>query len=191
MNLGKRLMETWKPVVGYEGWYEVSNLGRVKRIKGGIGAKVGHILKPQINSKWGYKVLSLSKKGQVKLNRVARLVAQAFIPNPENKPQVNHKDGIKTYDYVENLEWNTRSENIQHRCKVLGINMGEKSWKAKFNNKEVLRIKELLKQGIPQRRLAEDFGVCQRTISCINRGITYKDVTRPGMQKQLKEMGRE
>ena len=95
--------EYWKPVVGYEGLYEVSNWGRVKSLNYNHTGK-GKILKQnQIMN--GYKSVMLCKDGKRKNYLVHRLVAEAFIPNPDNLPQVNHKDENKTNNNVDNLEW--------------------------------------------------------------------------------------
>ena len=91
------IIEEWRPVVGYEGLYEVSNTGQV------INIKTGHILK-QHKDKDGYWVLSL-KRDKYKTYFAHRLVAQAFIPNPDNLPMVNHKDEDKSNCMVDNLEW--------------------------------------------------------------------------------------
>ena len=98
-----KMEELWKDVVGYEGLYQVSNLGRVKRIK------TQHILSPAIS--YGYHRVNLSKKGKCKMFQVHRLVAFAFIPNPENYPCINHKDEVKNNNHVENLEWCTQKYN--------------------------------------------------------------------------------
>lgn len=100
----KGLNEIWKDVKGYEGLYVVSNLGRVKRVRSGR-------IRTQKIAKNGYCQVNLSKNNQVKFYLVHRLVANAFIPNPNNLPQVNHKDENKTNNYIENLEWCTQSYN--------------------------------------------------------------------------------
>ena len=105
--------EFWKDVIGYEGLYQVSNLGRIKSVRND---------KIRLNdfSSNKYLRISLWKNGSGKKFQVHRLVAQAFIPNPENKPFINHKDGNKQNNHVENLEWCTSSENQKHRYIVLG-----------------------------------------------------------------------
>lgn len=104
--------ETWKPIPGYEDYYEVSTLGRVKRIKGKKGTHIGRILEGTLRN--GYLTVELASDDAAKVYRINRLVAQTFIPNPENKLEVNHINGIKTDNRVENLEWATHNENIQH-----------------------------------------------------------------------------
>lgn len=102
------MKEIWKPVVCYEGFYEVSNLGRIKRIKDYHGTP--GILKQQKGSN-GYSIVALSKYGIQKSHSVHRYVAEAFIPNPENKRCINHKDNIRDNNIVSNLEWVTHKEN--------------------------------------------------------------------------------
>lgn len=115
------LIEEWRPVVGYEGRYEVSNLGRVRslpRVISHLDAKLGacrydegRILKPRPTPKRGYLILALGSN-QYKL--VHRLVAQAFVANPENKPQVDHIDGNKKNNSASNLRWCNGSENCNN-----------------------------------------------------------------------------
>jgi len=111
--------ETWKPIVGYEGLYEVSNMGRIKSLPKTIdihrclqhrnekifnGSKDNH----------GYMCVTLCNNGKRKTFKVHRLVAYAFIPNPDNLPQINHKDENKANNCVENLEWCDQSYNINY-----------------------------------------------------------------------------
>lgn len=106
------MKEVWRDAPGYEGLYQVSNLGRIKSLQNGK-AKILRLLK---NSK-GYLRVCLSNENR-KYIRVHRLIAFAFIPNPENKPQINHKNGIKTDNRIENLEWITCSDNHKHAFKI-------------------------------------------------------------------------
>lgn len=101
------MKEIWKDIEGYEGIYQVSNLGRVKRVT------TGRILKGGKN-KGGYLGVSLSKNSVISQQRIHRLVAETFIPNQENKPEVNHIDENKTNNKVSNLEWMTAKENSNH-----------------------------------------------------------------------------
>ena len=112
------MIETWKNVVGYGGLYEVSNLGRVRSLP--KSGREGKILSPQMDRR-GYRFVHLRINGQRKTGKVHRLVAQAFLPNPDNYPQVNHKNGNKSDNRVSNLEWCSREYNIWHERNVLGI----------------------------------------------------------------------
>lgn len=98
--------EIWRDIDGYEGLYQISNKGNVKSLKYGKE----RILKPRQN-RYGYLTVILCKNRIQQERKVHRLVAQEFIQNPDNKPQVNHKDECKTNNTVENLEWATAKEN--------------------------------------------------------------------------------
>lgn len=111
-------MDIWKEIREYEGLYEVSNTGKVRSLPKKGGYKVPHIL--ALNQCRDYLFVTLCKKYKICAKDVHRLVAEAFIPNPDNKPCVNHKDGNKRNNNVKNLEWVTFSENNLHRYHVLG-----------------------------------------------------------------------
>lgn len=100
-------LEQWKSIEEYKEAYEISNFGRVKNIK------TGNVLKNRTD-KDGYLDIALFKNGKRKRFKIHRLVAQAFIPNPENKPQVNHIDEDKTNNHVDNLEWCTIKYNVNY-----------------------------------------------------------------------------
>lgn len=106
-----KMNEIWKDIFGYEGYYQVSNTGKVKNVN------TNHI-KHSTLANTGYLVITLYKDNKGKTLTIHRLVAQAFIPNPDNKPQVNHIDGNKTNNNITNLEWVTAKENIRH---IIGL----------------------------------------------------------------------
>ena len=104
--------EIWRPVVGYEGLYEVSNIGRVRSLdRFYYRLHKGKVLSPT-KDRYGYLTVTLNCNGKSKTIKIHRLVAQAFLPNPDNLPQVNHKDEDKTNNNVDNLEWCTAKYNV-------------------------------------------------------------------------------
>lgn len=115
--------EIWRDIEGYEGIYQVSNIGRVKSLNRAIHTKDGRcyikhesLLNGSVDED-GYIRVGLTKDRKTKEIFIHRLVALTFIPNPENKPQVNHKDGIKHHNMLSNLEWATDKENVIHAIK--------------------------------------------------------------------------
>lgn len=108
--------EIWKDIVGYEGVYQVSNFGNILSLNYNHTKKM-KILKPSIDG-CGYKIVSLFSNKRKTTKTIHRLVAIAFIPNPLNKPEVNHINGIKSDNNLSNLEWLTISENCKHKYKI-------------------------------------------------------------------------
>lgn len=175
--------EIWKDIPGFEGLYQVSSHGRVRSLdtfkkvyRFGVPylrKKKGRILKPVKHTN-GYLVVQLGRGNR---RFVHRLVAEAFIENPEHKPAINHKNGIKTDNTVENLEWVTYSENQIHAKRTGLAPTGEAHPQAKLSNKAVLFIKENYKPFHPlfgAKPLAEKFGVDKSTICEIAKGIKRK-----------------
>lgn len=130
-------MEQWRDIEGYEGLYQVSNEGRVKSLQREITYKDGRkkTLPEKILhnflSDLGYYHVMLSKNGIPKRHKVHRLVAKAFIPNPNNLPEVNHKDECKTSNVVENLEWCTQGYNIRYGTMI------ERGRQTQFNRSDM------------------------------------------------------
>lgn len=142
--------EMWKPVVGYEGVYEVSNCGNVRRVG-------GNVMK-QHKTSFGYLALTLCKNGKVKTFQAHRLVAMAFVPNPNGKPFVNHLDEDKANNRADNLEWVTSAENNSYGT-------------APQRTAETLR--EYYK--------THPYAVA-KSVRCVETGIVYPTITQAGRE---------
>lgn len=154
------MTERWLPVVGYEGWYEVSDQGRVRRIKAGRGAQAGYILQPA-RMQIGYHMVTLSKNSAKHRERkyVHDLVAAAFLgPRPTPKHQVNHMDGDKGRSCLENLEYVTRKGNAEHARRLGLVPFGERNGHAKLSEDDVREMRRL-RPSMSYYRLARKFGV--------------------------------
>lgn len=150
--------------------YEVSTDGQVRSWKSGTPK----LLKPQ-STKYGYLEVGLYIDGKHKHCSIHRLVAEAFIPNPDGKPQVNHLNGIKTDNRVENLEWCTNAENHRHAY-AAGLQIapqGEDSCRSKLTNEQARYVRDN-PNGLTRKALAEQFGVNEGTVSAIQLGKIYK-----------------
>lgn len=170
-------MELWKPAPDYEGLYEVSDLGRVRRIGKGYGATVGRVLKYKIDHR-GYNQVSLyDARHRSRSHKVCRLITKAFVQNPLGKPEVNHINGTKTDDSSANLEWATRSENQLHAFKT-GLQeptFGEKDGMAILTEEQVLEIRRRYASGdTTYKALAQEYGMSHFTIGGIVRGESWK-----------------
>jgi NUMOD4 motif/HNH endonuclease len=169
-------MELWKSVVGYEGLYEVSNRGMIRSLdkelkhdsRGGISVRKGKILKPGLRDDYRSVVLTNSD-GCSNSKKVARLVAEAFIPNPKKLPQVNHKDLDKQNDHVSNLEWMTNSQNHKHA--VLN-----EVYAQKLTAEDILKIRKLIAKGKPKKHIGKMFGITGAMVCKINKRETWSHV---------------
>lgn len=169
--------ETWKVIPKTNGFYLVSNLGRIKSLKknastGGIILKLG--LHPK-----GYLRIGITyDSGKRIMKSVARLVGMAFIPNPENKSQINHIDGVKTNNTVSNLEWVSNQENMDHSIQVLKNRnwdyvVGENCNFSQLTEEEVIQIPKLLETK-SAREISKMFNVAPTTITEIVHGRSWK-----------------
>ena len=176
------IKEIWKDVKGYEWIYKVSSYGRVKSLDRTVPQKdgkkkniKGKILNPR-KSKKGYLKAGLNLNGKEKLYSIHRLVAIAFIPNPENKTEVNHKNGIKTDNRSSELEWATSSENNKHAFKIgLQNNSGDNNPQSKLSKNDVLEIRELILNH-SNKNIGKMFKVSAATISDIKTRKTWRCV---------------
>lgn len=184
---GIKVREIWKDVVGYEGYYAVSNFGRVKSFSRMVWTGRKHnkrkerILRQKIN-KYGY-LLVAPQVGKIrKYSFVHTLVAKAFIKNPENKNQVNHKWGNKKDNRPSELEWMTAKENSNHAISI-GIDsvVGESNGRAKLTEDQVREIRLRYVCGSANRSrsreiLSKEFGVSKSIISRVAWGDSWKHV---------------
>ncbi len=166
--------EIWKDVVGYEGLYQVSYLGNVRSCEASFNHRYGQRvrvskMKAQATTKSGYKTVNLFRDNWIKVFKVHRLLMIAFVPNLENKKTVNHKDGDKANNNINNLEWATHSENVNHAVKngLKNTAIGQDSASSKLYNQDVIEIRILSERGIRHRILSSIFGVSENQISLI------------------------
>lgn len=174
-------MEIWKPTNVLGQLYEVSNTGRVRSVDRVIKSKLGkdilregRVLKTNITK--GYVQAVLIARDERHQEKVHRLVAMAFIPNPDGKEFINHINGVKHDNRVENLEWCTKSENTAHahRTGLIKTMKGATHPTAKLSNETVIRIYN--EPGI-YKNVALKYGTTQENVSAIKTGRTWSHVT--------------
>lgn len=170
------MQESWKWVDGYEGRYLVSDSGEIMALPS--KTHYGHVMK-QKTTAGGYKHVCLCMGNVKKDYAVHRIVATAFVPNIENKPEVNHKDGNKTNNKAGNLEWVTRSENERHKYHVLGV-APNKPWAGKprlfarrFTEEQVNAIRNDCRSNT---EIADEYGVSKTAIRNIKIKKNYAEV---------------
>lgn len=167
--------EIWKDVVGYEGLYQISNIGRLKSIVSRGHYPRDRLLQQKVSK--GYFATALTNNnGCRKYFWVHRLVAAAFIPNPENKPQVNHMDCDRKNNNVSNLEWCTPMENYHH-AKLNGrlkYKKGEDNSQSKITSEMALQI---FNDKDTHVNIAAKYGLYPATVGCIKRGDSWAHVT--------------
>ena len=173
-----------KPIKDLEELYEIDDEGnvyalpRIKRTPTTEYLSKERKLKPY-NNGYGYMLVDMRKNGKRYMRLVHRLVADAFLPNPDNLPQINHIDGNNSNNKLSNLEWCTCSENQYHAFKnnLKPCNFNHPNSKLKLE--EVLYIKNNYcknKKGFGIRSLAKKFGVCDATVRQIIIGSSYKNI---------------
>lgn len=168
--------EEWRDIPGYEGYYQISSLGRVKslfRYKR-TGAPVKERILKQRVDRGGYLIVNLRINGVVKTFNTHRLVAIVFLPPIDGMPEVNHKDGCRINNRIENLYWVSHRGNALHAL-ATGL-IGHGGRKGTLTPPKVKQIRAYLRFGLSQDKIAALFGVSQATISNIHRGKTWSNV---------------
>ena len=166
--------EIWRDVPGYDGVFQVSNCGQVRRTRGRLGA---HTMGQW--TKKGYPVVRLTcaALGKRELEYVHRLVAKAFIPNPEGKSSVNHIDCNPKNNFVENLEWCTQPENVNHSRRLgrypVNYWKGKRGFTASLNDAQVAQVKSLRAANMSYKKIADEVGTNKTTVMRIINGKTY------------------
>lgn len=173
--------ERWMPIKTWEDFYEISSEGNIKTLQhfayGGHGKRQKILVKEKIRTHCsfvgGYAIIKLVKRSRMSSDLVHRMVAKHFIPNPENKPQVNHKDGNKLNNRVDNLEWNTAQENTKHAFKC-GIKNNSIIKRSPLCNEIVL---EIFNSKLSLGELSKQYDLPKLTVQSIKSGKRHWKIT--------------
>jgi hypothetical protein len=175
------IMENWKPVPRFEDFYEISDLGRLKRILASSGTYVGKIVKP--NPRRGYHGFLISAEGKTHTISAHRTVWEAFNGPIPIRMHINHINGLKRDNRLCNLELVTPSANALHAINVLGHVQnppprmkGIENPRAKLTEETVREIRRLYASGLSQQSLSDQFGIHQTNISKLLRGKSWSSV---------------
>lgn len=177
--------EIWKSVVGYEGLYEVSNFGRIRALaraycdKNGRVSNIKERIMKQPLSNTGYHHTALRKNGISVTRNLHRIIAEAFIPNPDNKPCINHINGDKSDNTLINLEWVTHAENIQHAGATGLMKFGINHHGSKLDEEKVRFIRENVTTNggdLTYEELGRMFNVSRHSLQCVVYRRTWKRV---------------
>ncbi len=159
----------WHTIPNYPD-YEITKSGIVRR-------KANGRIKSIYFNDSGYKMVGVIKNGKSFPERLHRLLAFTFIPNPDNLPQINHKDGNKANIDISNLEWCTQSYNTKHAFATgLANNTGERNGMSKLTHSQVVEIKDLLLTGSTQMKISKMYGVSRSCILKIHLGLMWAHV---------------
>lgn len=161
------MKEVWKPIKGYNGKYEVSNIGRVRSYH----AKIPRMLK--IENRFGYLLVYLYNKCGGKAYRIHRLILTAFVGRCPKNHQCAHLNGIRHDNRLENLKWVTSKENQSHKILHGTDNKGEKHLRAKLSESDVINIRKKRLQGRVISSLAKEYGVSQTGVSYLLSGKNW------------------
>ncbi len=180
--------EIWENILNYEGFYQISNLGNVRSldrfitINNKLSFKKGKIMVVSENNK-EYKQISLSKNNKLKTFKIHRLIALAFIPNPNNYPYVNHIDGNKKNNNIINLEWCTAQMNIKHAYDMGLMNApkGKNSGASKLKDEDILNIFILNKEGLGHRKIAKIYNISRVAIKIVLQRKSWRHIEIPEM----------
>ena len=171
----KLYKEVWKDIVGYEGFYQISNIGRVRSLDriikyrdGRVNHTKGRIIKPFINTT-GYKTVLLIKERSKKHKLIHRLIAEMFIPNPYNKPCIDHINRVRTDNRIQNLRWVTHKENMNNELTKKHLRVAHRGRKATEETKMKLR----------------EINTRNKRVLCVETGIVYISTMEAGRQTQI------
>ena len=172
------MSEIWRGVPGFEGKYEVSDLGRVRSLTGSRGIRKKPRIKKTPPDKDGYLTASLctGSAGKTAANRVNRLVLMAFDRLPVGSEEAAHNDGVKINNVLGNLRWATRSENEQDRRLHGTAQLGEDCYRATITNEQARCIKELIQKGTKSKDIAAEIGCSVHIVTNIKRGNSWQSV---------------